>query len=103
MALPKKIRGTTFKHQIEFKSGSSLVDCSGNMLTFNFYEPDGILKMSVSGTHRSTGLYDAYFSTQTTDDLGIWILESKGYFSYRTTYPWGPKRTRDEIEISHVD
>ena len=103
MALTKRERGNTFLYTATFKSGSTYTDASGNMVNFTLYSPDGATKMGpISGTHRSTGIYDIYMSTQSTDDLGIYLAEAKGYFQYRGQYPWGPKYERQEFQIVNV-
>jgi hypothetical protein len=104
MALTKKERGNTFVYTSTFTSGSTKVNASGNIVNFTLYKPDGTIKMGpISGNHRSIGIYDCYMSTSSTDDLGIYIAEAKGYFQYQTQYPWGPKYDREEIQIVHIE
>ena len=101
MALTKRERGTTWRAQVSYTSGSSYIDCSSNVTNLTVYKPDDtILVGPVSGNHRSTGIYDYYVSTASNADLGIYILEWKSWFSY--DFGWEPKVDREEIQLCHV-
>ena len=101
--IPKKERGTTFMHTQTYMSGSEYVDPSGNYVTFTLTDPRDSVVMTVSGTRRAEGIYDAYFSTNATNaSLGVYVIETKAFFEFREPYPWGWKYDREEVEICHV-
>jgi len=103
MSLTSYERGTTFRTYTTYTSGSTNIDCSGNMAFFTMYNPDGSINMGpVSGHHIGTGVYEYFASTQTTDDLGIYVLEWKSYFNYQFPWYYSPKYDREAVHICHV-
>jgi len=103
MALTKFERGTTWKATVTFTSGSTNIDCSGNMAYLTVYRPDGtVLLGPESGCHEATGMYNYYVSTQSTDDLGIYVTEWKGLFDYQHPFHWSPKYDRNPIQLVYV-
>jgi len=96
-------RETTFKTTVTYTSGSTNIDCSGNVTNLRVYDPNGTLIIGpVSGTHTSTGVYHYYVSTQSTHDLGLYICEWTTYFSYGSPWNWQPKVDREIINLVKV-
>lgn len=103
MTLTQVERGNTWKSQIVYKSGSTNVDCSGNITTLTIYNPLGGTHYGpVSGIRNTTGEYYSRPSTNSTHDLGIYVEEWKTYFDYGTNQGWRPKIDRKEIQIVYV-
>ena len=96
-------RGSTFRTATAYTSGSTEIDCSGNMAYFTMYAPDGTSIIGpVSGHWYSTGVYEYFPSTQTTSDLGIYVLEWKAEFNYQSPWNYSPKYDREPIELVYV-
>ena len=68
-------RTNSFKSTVEWTSGSTYVDPSGNMSYIKVFKPDGTQYIHESGLKNATGIYQYYISTQSTDDLGLWIID----------------------------
>jgi len=103
MTLTEYERGTVFKTNTVYTSGSTYIDCSGNMAYLTVYKPNGdTLLGPVSGLHESTGTYQYFVSTQTTDDLGIYVLEWKAMFNYQAPWNYSWKYDREPIHIVYV-
>jgi len=103
MTLTSYERGTVFKTNTTYTSGSTNVDSSGNIAYLTVYKPDGTVLMGpVSGLHESTGVYQYFVQTETTNDLGIYVLEWKAMFNYQS--PWGYewKYDREPIHLVNV-
>jgi hypothetical protein len=98
MALTKYERGTSWRSKVTYTSGSSYVDCSGNMAYLTVYAPNGDTFIGpVSGTHVQTGIYDYYISTQTDSNLGIYVTEWRGMFNYPKTWNWKYDREANQL------
>jgi len=94
-------RGTTWKTTIQFISGSTYIDPSGNLAYLNAYYPDGTLVWpsgSVSGSRQSQGYYYAYVTTESTDPLGLYVLDWYGSFNYGTTWGYRNKHQREDYQ-----
>jgi len=103
MTLTKWERGSIWKSQVVYTSGSTNINCSGNMTNITVYRPDGtILLGPESGQHATTGTYIYYVSTQSTDDLGIYVTEWKTYFDYDSPWDYAPKIDREAIQLVKV-
>lgn len=103
MTLTEYERGTTWKSTVTYQSGSSYVDCSGNMAYLTVYKADGsVLLGPASGVHESTGIYHYFVSTQSTDPLGIYVTEWMGRFNYQGRFLHSPKYDRDAVLIRYV-
>ena len=103
MSLTRYERGTTFRTATTYTSGSTDIDCSGNMAYLTVYEPDGtVLLGPVSGHHYDTGIYEYFVSTQSTDNLGIYVLEWMARFNYQAPWNYSPKYDREPIELVYV-
>jgi len=103
MALSKYERSTTFRTATTYKSGSTYINCSGNMAYLTVYEPNGsVIIGPVSGHHYSTGIYEYFVSTQSTHDLGIYVLEWKAWFNYQSPWDYSPKYDREPIDLVYV-
>lgn len=103
MSVTKYERESTFKSQVTFTSGSTYIDCSGNKAYLTVYRPDGtVLLGPVSGTHASTGIYHYYVSTQSTDDLGLYVCEWKAWFNYEHPWDYSPKVDREAIQLVKI-
>lgn len=97
-------RGSTWKSQVTYTSGSSYIDCSSNVTNLTVYRSDGtVLLGPVSGVHASTGIYHYYVSTQSTDSLGLYVCEWKTYFNYGNPWVWLPKLDREVVHIKYVE
>lgn len=97
-------RGSCWKSQVVYQSGSTLVNCSGNVSKLTVYDPNGdIIIGPVSGVHTATGTYHYYVSTQSTHDLGLYVCEWKTYFSYGNPWNWQPKVDRELIQLVYVE
>jgi len=104
MALTKYERQNTWKSYVTYVSGTTNIDCSGNMAYLTVYRPDGtVLLGPVSGIRDSTGVYKYYVSTQSTDDLGIYVCEWKAYFNYGAPWDYSPKYDREAVQIVKVE
>ena len=104
MTLDKYERETTFKSQVYYTSGSTPINCSGNMTYLTVYRPDGTTLLGpVSGQHIASGTYIYYVSTQSTDDLGIYICQWKTNFYYGSPWLWSPKVDREAIQLVKVE
>jgi len=103
MTLTKYERETTFKSRVTYTSGSTNINCSGNLAYITVYRPDGtVLLGPESGQHAATGIYDYYVSTQSTDDLGIYVCEWKTEFDYGMPWQNSPKYDREAIQLVKV-
>lgn len=102
MALDKWERGSTWKTQLLCKSGSTLINCSGNYAELKIYDPNATVVIDTSGQHQSIGTYIYYVSTQTNQDLGIWLAEWKFWFDYSGPWGYSPKYDRYPIQLVHV-
>ena len=103
MSLTKYERGSTFRTRQTYVSGTTNVNCSGNLAYLTVYKPDGTTYIdSVSGSHVGTGIYEYYVSTSSTDLLGIWVCEWKGYFNYDAPWYNEPKVDRECIQLVYV-
>ena len=96
-------RGSTWRTQVVYTSGSTNVDCSGNVTKLTVYGPDGTtLITDVSGVRTSTGTYHYYVSTQSDYDLGLYVGEWKTYFFYEDPFRWQPKIDREVVNLVKV-
>jgi len=96
-------RENTFKSTVTFTSGSTYIDPVSNLAYIDVIKPDGTyLIQGESGQRVSEGIYQYYFSTSSTDPLGLYIIDWYGTFSYDT--PWGnmPKHQREVVRIVKV-
>jgi len=97
-------RGTTFRSYVYYQSGSTPIDCSGNMAYFTLYDPNGVVIIGpVSGHHVSTGTYEYFPSTQNTHDLGLYCCEWKAWFDYQSPWNFSPKIDREVIQLVYVE
>ena len=102
-SLTKYERGDSFKVTVEWKSGSAYIDPLNNASHLTIYNPDGtILLNNISGTRLSTGIYYYYPSTSINADLGIYIVEWHGDFSYGGTFGYLPNYQRECVIIEKV-
>ena len=96
-------RGSTWKTQVVYTSGSTYVDCSGNITNVTVYKPDGTVLMGPeSGSHEATGVYIYYVSSTGADDLGLYRCKWVTYFNYGHPWNWQPKRKTDVISLVEV-
>ena len=96
-------RNNSWKSQVVYTSGNTNIDCSGNMAYLTVYDPDGtILLGPISGMHSDTGTYYYYVSTQSSDNLGLYICEWKSYFNYGARQGYLPKYDREVVSIVKV-
>lgn len=103
MSLTSYERGSTWRSYVFYQSGSTPLNCSGNKAYLTVYKPDDtILIGPVSGHHVSSGTYEYFVSTQSTDDLGIYITKWKAWFDYQTPWNYSPKVDREAVHIVHV-
>jgi len=97
-------RNSTWKSQVTYTSGTTNIDCSGNMAYLTVYKSDGTTLLGpVSGLHEETGIYKYYVSTQSTDPLGLYVCEWKTYFDYGGRQSWLPKYDREIVQVVHVE
>jgi len=97
-------RGNTIKTEIDFKSSNVLTDPSGNTAYVTVIKSDGTTLINSSGATRdSTGEYHYYFHTETTDPLGIYIIQWEGSHDLGGSYGYKPIRQRDIIQIVDTD
>ena len=103
MSLQSYERGDTFKVTVEWKSGSTYTDPLNNASHLTIYKPDGTkLLDNVSGSRLATGIYYYYPSTSTTEQLGIYIIEWNGKFTYGNPYGNLPNYQRECVIIDKV-
>lgn len=96
-------RSTTFKTSTAFMSGSTYVDPSGNMAFIDVYKSDGTyLIQGESGSRTDTGRFHYYISTQSTDPLGLYIVDWYGQFSYGGQWNWPPKHNKEPFNLVKV-
>jgi len=97
-------RGSTFRSQVTYTSGSTNINCSSNVTNLTVYKSDGTVLMGPeSGAHITTGVYRYYVDTESTDPLGLYICEWKTYFNYNDPWNWKPKTDREIVQIVHVE
>ena len=96
-------RGTTFKAQVTYTSGSTNVDPSGSIAFIDIYKPDGTLYISNSGQSDATGVYYYYVSTQTDDPMGFYKIRWKAYFQYRNPWDYMPKYDSETVRIVDIE
>jgi len=102
--MDKYERGNTIKSDIDFKIGSVLTDPSGSKAYVTVYKSDGSILVNNSGaTKDDTGEYHYYFKTESTDPLGIYIVQWKGYHSLGGSYGYMPIIQRDLIQICDTE
>ena len=100
MALTKWVRGSSWRTRATYMSSNSYVDCSGNIASLSIEAPNGTTYMTgITGQHVSTGVYQYYISTQSTDDLGIYICSWKSWFDYEHPWNYSPKVENEEISL----
>jgi len=93
-------RNTTWRTRVTYTSGSTNINCSGNVTNLTVYRPDGtVLLGPESGQHVATGIYDYYVSTQSTDDLGLYRCTWITYFDYGTPWNYSPKVDSEVIQL----
>lgn len=103
MALTKYERENIWKSQVVYTSSNTNINCSGNMTFLTVYRPDNtVLLGPESGQHTATGTYYYYVSTQSTDDLGIYICRWETRFDYGAPWNWAPKIDREAIQLVKV-
>jgi len=103
MSVTKYERGNTFKTSVEFISGSTYVDPSGNKAYLTVYKPDGTTLLSaVSGTREDAGKYYYYISTNSSDPLGLYVIDWYGYFDYGSPWNYMPKHEKEVIQLVDV-
>lgn len=96
-------RGSTWKTQIVYTSGSTAINCSGNISNVTIYKPDGsILLGPESGQHTATGTYTYYVSSASTDNLGLYKCRWITYFDYSGRWNYMPKRDTEIVQIVEV-
>ena len=100
--LTKKERTTIFPTQVLWKSGSTLIDPSSNMSYIDIYNPEGDKVISESSQRYTTGTYRYYISTQSTDNLGIWVVDHWSYFNYQGRHGWQKKHNYEPFQLVYV-
>jgi hypothetical protein len=109
MSLSKYERENTIKASVSVKdSDSNYTDPSGNKIFLRVKDSEGnyIIGNTSSGATASrvgTGQYDYYFNTDSTNPLGIYILEWYGYHDLGTIdgiyYGFKKFTQRDAVNI----
>lgn len=97
-------RGNTFKVKTAWTSGSNdvAVDASSNICYLDWIDPQGnVIINDLSGSHSSTGIYQAYISTSASHNLGIWTASWRAMFQYGPT-DWRWKEDKESIEIVYI-
>ena len=80
MSLTKYERKNSIKCDVTFQTGGVDTDPSGNKVYLSVIRPDNTyLYSSVSATRTDTGDYRYYISTNSSDPLGIYRIEWKGW------------------------
>lgn len=103
MALTRYERENSWKTYVEFKSGSTFIDPSGNLAYLTITKPDGTkLIDNISGARQSTGVYKYYVSTQSTDPLGLYVISWYGEFNYSGRWGYMPKYEKEVIQLVKV-
>ena len=96
-------RETTWRTQVVFQSGSTNIDPSSNMAYLDVIDSEGTtIISSVSGTRTDTGTYHYYISTQSTDPLGLYLVEWRGLFNYGGRWNYSPKYDKSVVNIVKV-
>lgn len=96
-------RGTTFQTILTLVSGSSYVNCSGNMAYLSFNDPAGSEIFSdISGTHDSTGIYSYYVSTNSSHNLGLYELQWK-FMLDLGRHGWQWKEDSETVSIVEIE
>jgi len=104
MTLTKYERGSTFKTTVTWMSSSTYVDPSGQKSYLDVYDSLGTkIFDSVEGSKESTGIYKYYVSTNSTDPLGVYVVDWWARFNYGTPWNYETKHERSEIQISYLD
>jgi len=106
MGLTEYERESTFKTSVTFTSGSTNVDPSGNIAYVDVYKSDGTLlwtAASKSGTRSASGQYYYYISTQSTDPLGVYVIDWYGNFDYGGQWSYMPKHEKYEVRVRYAD
>lgn len=100
----EKERGNSFRTTVTFMSSNQYVDPSSNIAWIQVYKSDGTSMLSnASGTRQSTGIYYYYISTQSTDPLGLYVVDWYGYFPYGSPFLYLPKHEREVVSIVYVE
>ena len=104
MSVTRWERSNTWKTTVEWKSGSTYIDPSGNISTLDVYKADGTHYISHSGVRDCTGIYHYYVSTSNDDPLGLWIVDWNGLFTHEDTGTtnWIPKHDKEVVELVYV-
>jgi len=103
MTLTKYVRGNTWRTRVSYLSGNTPIDCSSNIANLTVEAPDGSTYMTgITGQHVSTGIYQYYLSTQSTDDLGIYVCSWESWFDYQHPWNYSPKVENEAIQLVHV-
>ena len=93
-------RGNCVKTEITFKSSDVATDPSGNTAFVTVYKPNGDILVNCSGATRDgVGEYHYYFDTESTDPLGLYIIQWSGYHSLGGDYGYKPIIQRDIVSI----
>ena len=102
MALQKWERTNFFKSQVIWKSGSTEIDPSGNMSFIDVYDPNGDIVISESSQRATSGTYVYYVSTQSDQDLGIWVIDHRAYFDYEHPWNFSQKHNYEPFQLVKV-
>lgn len=93
-------RKNTIKSEVDLKIGSTLTDPSGNTAFVSIIKPDGTYLVSGATASRDgTGEYYYYFNTESTDPLGLYVIEWKGYHTLGGSYGYKPIIQRSVINV----
>ena len=109
MTLSSYERCNTIKVEVDFKSNSVLTNVSGNMAFIDIYKSDGTKLVDststppASGQHTGTGEYEYYFTTASTDPLGIYRIVWSGYSYIDSVFGYQHINQADAINIVSVE
>ena len=93
-------RGNTIMTDIDFKTNGVLTDPSGNTAFVTVIKSDGSILVNASGSTRDgVGEYHYYFNTESTDPLGIYVVQWSGYHNLGGSYGYKPIIQRDLVQI----
>ena len=100
MSLSKFERTNTIKADVDFYSGGVLTDPSGNTAFVDVIKSDGNYLICNSGATRDgVGEYSYYFTTESTDPLGVYVVVWRAYHNLGGVYGYKPIVQRDTIQL----
>lgn len=105
MAISEMERDNTWKTQVQFISGSTYVDPSGNLAYLTVYDPSDTALAGyddVSGSRVSLGTYKYYVRVSSNNDLGLYRCKWRGDFNYGNPWNFKQKLENEIVLIKKV-